>query len=327
MYAILTNCCDFRMIFVALLFVACTNSPKPSNSIVKKNAKIDSGYRWVKIYDSARWPKSYNFQLLANDDSLIVMHTKGTWVSADGNEFVKTSLTNAINNLAFLDYVQFQQSILGLGYFNGNIEQFSFTPTIFQTTDYRNWHVIATTSNLPKRFFYHPFVFDNKIWIIGGEDTSQQYADIWYSVDGIHWIKQNDNLPFGKRSNSKIVMLHDTLYLLNNDVWRSADAIHWEIVTPEIIEGVQVFGYEAIVFDQKIWLLGCNRNTLFSSEILVSEDGKIWKEMHAPWQPRGGIAATVFKNKIYMTGGKYGGTPNHPDFRYDNDLWVLEKIQ
>jgi hypothetical protein len=40
---------------------------------------------------------------------------------------------------------------------------------------------------------------------------------------------------------------------------------------------------------------------------------------------RGGIAATVHNNKIYMTGGKYGGTPNHPDFRYDNDVWTLEK--
>jgi hypothetical protein len=36
--------------------------------------------------------------------------------------------------------------------------------------------------------------------------------------------------------------------------------------------------------------------------------------------PHGRIAATVHKNKIYMTGGKYGGTPNHPNFRYDNDL-------
>jgi hypothetical protein len=26
-----------------------------------------------------------------------------------------------------------------------------------------------------------------------------------------------------------------------------------------------------------------------------------------------------------MTGGKYGGTPNHPDFQYDNDVWVLKK--
>jgi hypothetical protein len=26
-----------------------------------------------------------------------------------------------------------------------------------------------------------------------------------------------------------------------------------------------------------------------------------------------------------MTGGKYGGTPNQPEFIYSNDVWTLEK--
>jgi len=26
-----------------------------------------------------------------------------------------------------------------------------------------------------------------------------------------------------------------------------------------------------------------------------------------------------------MTGGKYGGTPDQPDFRYSNDVWTLER--
>jgi hypothetical protein len=115
------------------------------------------------------------------------------------------------------------------------------------------------------------------------------------------------------------------LYLLNNDVWSSTDGLNWEKVTDEIVKGEQLFGYSAQVFDNKIWLLGCNRNGQFSSQVLYSSDGKNWLSHTAPWLPRGGIAATVHRGKIYMTGGKYGGTPNHPDFRYDNDVWVLEK--
>ncbi len=56
-----------------------------------------------------------------------------------------------------------------------------------------------------------------------------------------------------------------------------------------------------------------------------STDGKNWEKQDAPWSPRGGIAAVVFKNKIYLTGGKYSGTPKAPDFRYSNDLWTLER--
>jgi hypothetical protein len=180
-------------------------------------------------------------------------------------------------------------------------------------------------SNLPARFFYHPFVFENKIWIIGGEDMKRKYADIWNSADGITWIKQKDDLPFGKRSGSQVVQMNDRLYLLDNDVWVSTDALNWEKLTDEIVKGEQIFGYSAQVMDNKVWLLGCNRNGQFTSQVLVSSDGKTWIGMDAPWSPRGGIASTVYRGKIYMTGGKYGGTPNHPDFRYSNDLWVLGK--
>ena len=44
--------------------------------------------------------------------------------------------------------------------------------------------------------------------------------------------------------------------------------------------------------------------------------------------PRGGIAATVHKGKLYMTGGKYGGFMKDgvtTEFVYSNDVWTLEK--
>ncbi|MGE5521948.1 MAG: hypothetical protein ACM3VS_18640 [Candidatus Dadabacteria bacterium] len=72
---------------------------------------------------------------------------------------------------------------------------------------------------------------------------------------------------------------------------------------------------------------GCNRNGKFSSQVLVSSDGKIWHTALAPWTPRGGIAATVQGGKIYMTGGKYGGKADKPEFIYSNDVWILEKTK
>jgi len=59
--------------------------------------------------------------------------------------------------------------------------------------------------------------------------------------------------------------------------------------------------------------------------VLVSSDGKNWEGQDAPWSPRGGIAGAVFGDKLYMTGGKYGGTPNQPNFIYSNDLWGLSR--
>jgi hypothetical protein len=173
-------------------------------------------------------------------------------------------------------------------------------------------------------FFYHPFVFENKIWIIGREDKNRKYADIWNSSDGVKWAKQKDDLPFGPRSNSQVVEMNGKLYLLNNDVWVSSDALNWTKLTNEIVRGEEIFGYSPQVMDNKIWLLGCNRNGQFTSQVLVSSDGETWTGMDAPWSPRGGVAATVYHGKIYMTGGKYGGTSDHPVFRYINDVWELD---
>lgn len=316
------------MLPVALLILlACQNTPKTDNKSTAKSeeVKTDSSYVWTKLLDSAEWRKNYNFQMFSQNDTIWTFHSDGNWFSIDGKKWIKSALSNPISNLAFLDYVNFKGAIFGLGYFKGNIEQFEFRPEIYRTTDFKSWTTISKTSNLPKRFFYHPFAFDNKIWIIGGEDKNTKYSDIWSSEDAITWTKQKENLPFGKRSGSQIVTLNNTLYLLDNDVWSSTDGVNWQKVADEIVKGEQILGYSAQVFDKKIWLLGCNRNGQFSSQVLFSSDGKNWFTQTAPWLPRGGIAATVHKNKIFMTGGKYGGTPNHPYFRYDNDVWTLEK--
>lgn len=305
------------------LAVGCFNE---SNHIREgKSYLADTSYSWKKLQDSSGWRKNYNFQLFTFRDTIWVFHSDGTWFSADGLKWQKSTLTNSIKNLAFLDYVLFKNAVLGLGHFEGNIEQNIFKPFIYSTTNFKNWDTISNQSNLPDRFFYHPFVYQDKIWIIGGEDKKTSYADIWNSADGVNWQKQKDNLPFGKRSSSQVVQLGEKLFLLNNDVWTSADGLNWELLSKEIVPGETIFGYSAIVYDQQIWLIGCNRNGLFSSEVLHSKDGKTWKAQKAPWLPRGGAATTVFNNSIYITGGKYGGTPNHPDFRYDNDIWVMEK--
>ncbi len=315
-------------LILGLCWVACTGPASRQHRVLKNQDKASAeltGYTWNKLTDSAQWARSYNYQMISLRDTLWVFHPAGIWFTTDAAEWHPSPLPNAIGNLAFLDYIAWKDAVYGLGYLEGNIERYTFTSAVFRTREMHHWDTVASISQLPERFFYHPFIFDNQIWIIGGEDRNGKYADIWQSPDGIQWAQKGNRLPFGERSNSQIVALNDSLYLLNNDVWSSSDGLHWHLVTEEIVPGEQVFGYTALVFDRKIWLLGCNRNGQFSSQVLVSADGKSWTSMQAPWSPRGGIAAAAHKGKIYMTGGKYGGTPDHTEFIYSNDIWVLTK--
>jgi hypothetical protein len=270
------NMTKLYLILLAFSLTTCVGkSGKTStNDSASAEPAIVGDYVWTKLLDSAGWKKSYDFQMFSIRDTLWVFHADGNWYSTDGKEWKRSLLPNAVGNISFLNYITFKDAVYGLGHFEGNIEKFKQEPVIYRTSDLQHWDTIARSSNLPPRFFYHPFVFDNKIWIIGGEDQNTQYSDIWNSADGIRWKKQKDNLVFGKRSRSQVVELNNRLYLLDNDVWSSKDGLNWQKETSEILKGQNIFGYAAVVFDNRIWLLGCNRNGKFSSQVLVSPDGK-----------------------------------------------------
>jgi hypothetical protein len=92
-----------------------------------------------------------------------------------------------------------------------------------------------------KRFFYHPFEFQNKLWIIGGEDKEKKYSDIWNSDDGILWTKQKEDLPFGNSNGAQFLIFKNKLYMLRNDVWSSTDGLNWEQLRQAIIPGEEIF--------------------------------------------------------------------------------------
>jgi hypothetical protein len=313
----------------AFLIFSCICS---CNGQIKKSTEPAKGYHWTELTDNAAFPKAYNFQIFAIRDTLWAMHHAGTWFSVDGSKWVKASLSNVLKDNAFLDYVWFKNALYALGTFQGNVERYRFTTAIHRTTDMKNWEMVATESTLPKRFFYHPFVFKGKLWIIGGNDGSNDFdgannfSDIWNSTDGVNWVKQADNLPFGKREHSQFVLFKDKIFMLNNDVWSSNDGLNW---TKEVdrLAKEDIFGYASVVYHNQIWLLGCNRDGVFQSQVLVSKDGKAWATMDAPWTPRGAATACVYKGKIIMTGGKYGGMSKDgqtTEFVYSNDVWALE---
>src|SRR6187551_729977 len=125
-----------------------------SNIFEKSYEPSKDLYRWTRLTDNAAFSKSYNFQLITYRDSLWAFHPDGNYYSLDGKTWTKSALTNVIHNLAFLDYVQFNNSIMGLGHFEGNIERFSQTTEINRTTDMKRWKRMSKESNLPRRFFY-----------------------------------------------------------------------------------------------------------------------------------------------------------------------------
>lgn len=295
---------------------------------IKSEAKAQI-YNWQNVTAKADYPTGYNYPVYIVDGKMLALNNGG-WFSADGKNWTKSSLPKSSLNSAFQKFVQFKGAIYALGTMEGNIEKMTLSSQISRTRDGKNWEIIAKHSNLPKRVFYGSAVFQDKIWLFGGMFENQEFEDIWNSSDGVNWQKVSDKMPWGKLQNLKAVVLKNRLFLIGDkDVWSSADGLNWQLETPSMANNlVFISGYSAAVWDDKIWLVGINRNGTFQSGVLYSSDGKNWHEMNAPWTPRGAVAVWVFNDKLYMTGGKYSFVERgETKFVYNNDVWAMSKAE
>lgn len=295
-------------------------------------------YVWTEIAERAGFPGAYNFPVFVVRGEMWAFHPEGNWRSNDGGRtWTRTELPLAGLNSAYQKYVQFGDWIYALGAMEGNYTNMRLSSSIRRTRDFKHWETLATESNLPARVFYGAVVLKDKIWLMGGYDGKRYYNDVWNSADGVHWQRVTERAAWSPRNASGgVVVFKDRLFLMGggvidgeqnpnpragHEIWSSADGISWTLVTDRTPRG---WGGTPVVFDGKLWLVGANRDGNFSRAVLVTEDGATWRELSAPWSPRGAAAAWVFDNQLYITGGKYSETVNGEiRFIYRNDVWRM----
>ena len=301
--------------------------------------KTNADYFWNIVTAKAEFSQSYGFPVFVIKEKIYAFHQEGIWTSTDGVNWVKAELPAIRSEANETRYIQFNNAVYALGQNKGNyLEGIQFGSTIRRTTDFKKWETVAEKSDLPDRVFYGSIVFGGKIWLMGGYDGKNYHNDIWNSVDGIRWNKVADSAAWSPR-NVGIVEFNNRLWIFgggvidgdreinpnsNKEVWSSEDAIKWKKVE---MKTERRLGGTAIVFDDKLWFVGANRNDGdFDSAVLVSEDGINWQSQSAPWSPRGAVAAWVFGDKLFMTGGKYSyAEKGKINFVYSNDVWAMSR--
>ncbi len=319
----------YFLFMLVVLITSCASDNKQTENATTNKAAAPllktSNYEWTQLTPNPGYSKAYNYQMFTVGKKVYVFHSDGVWESTDGITWTATGLPDIVKNQGFMDYVVFNDAVYAIGTFSGSLFDHILTTQIARTTDFKNWEILSKNSNLPKRFLFHPFVFQNKIWVIGGNNGETIFSDVWTSSDGVNWEKIADNLAFGERHSHFFVQLKDQLFMLSHDVWSSKDGIVWNMVNSQIA-GKDITGYTPVVFDDKIWLIGSNQGGKAGSEVLYSEDGLKWETQQAPWSARGMVAACVFNDQILISGGRYGGTDPVPsELEFLNDVWALKK--
>lgn len=295
-------------------------------------------YRWERIVDKAGYPEGYNYPVFVFGDWMVALNN-GAWLSNDGKNWTKTGLPDSGLNSAHQKYVQFNGAIYALGTMRGNYLTMQLSSKITRTRDFDTWETVAERSNLPERVFYGATVFNNKIWLVGGWDGKNYHNDVWNSTDGVKWDRVAEKTAWSPRLTRSLIVFKNRLWIFGggvldgekeinpnskNEVWSSRDGINWTQVKMKTERGG---GGTPVVFDNKLWFVGANRNDgIFGNAVLVSDDGVTWQARSAPWMPRGGVAVWEFGGKLFMTGGKYSHTENGEiKFIYSNDVWAMSK--
>lgn len=296
-------------------------------------------YTWSEVTSNAGYPKGYNYPVFVMNGEMRALKDGG-WISKDGKNWTNTGLPNIGLNSAYQRFVLFKDAVYALGTMRGNYLNMQLSSKISRSRDFKIWETLAEKSNLPDRVFYGALVFKDKIWLFGGWDGTRYYNDVWSSADGVKWTRVVERTNWTPRNPGVMTVFKDRIWLFggsvidgeksNNpnsgkEVWSSGDGVNW---TQVAINAPRQPGGTPIVFDNKLWMVGANRNKgYFGSTVFVSEDGVNWQEQFAPWSPRVAVAVWVYDNKLFMTGGKYSYTEPNGEikFVYNNDVWMMSK--
>lgn len=145
-------------------------------------------------------------------------------------------------------------------------------------------------------------------------------------------LQPRSSIFWKQRSSHALVVFHDKLWILGgydqetssslNDVWSSDDGgNHWTRVTEHAPWTARGF-HTALVFDDKIWVMGgATTNQISFNDVWYSNDGINWTQAtsNASWLPRKGHASVVFDNRMWVIGGKENNTSLFNDVWYSSD--------
>ena len=205
-----------------------------------------------------------------------------------------------INGLAHYNDVWWSTD--GTGWTNANARG----PAVEPATD-----PVTYRSHWSARWLYATVVFDDKMWVLGGNDGAFK-NDVWWSRDGTSWTNANASGHWSARYNHTTVVFDDKMWVLGgidgssrlNDVWWSADGASWTNANASGHWDARN-NHAAVVFDDKMWVLGGFDGSSRLNDVWWSADGRSWTNANASghWDARNNHTAVVFDDKMWVLGG------------------------
>lgn len=236
-------------------------------------------------------------------------------------------------------YAVFQEKMWIIG---GDPNQKHYQSDVWNSADGKIWTRVNGDQPVPwgPRALHYTVVFNDKIWVIGGQTVPQFataeeifYRDIWNSSDGVSWQQVIPKEPFWPQRGmiGGSVVFRGRMWILGggtydtpgiskrkyfNDVWSSADGVTWTQHLASAPWTPRQY-HDVAVFDDQMWVCeGYNETGGNRNDVWRSSDGINWRQLpNTPWKPRHAASLFAYDNALWMVAGN-NMTP---------DVWKLTR--
>ncbi len=308
------------------------------------------------------FPARYSHTSVVFDNKLWVMgsYHNDVWYSADGRDWVLATDNPGWATRRNQSFAVFDNKLWATGGrstdYDEDIEDYVYNNynDVWYSTDGITWIQATDSAQWPARYGHATIAFGNKLWISGGVHYSYDaeteaeefiaYTDVWYTEDGINWVKAMDEAPwlswietqppemkgqfaaFGNDlgGSNKFAVHNDELWVIANEldidmdemsfesttkVWHSADGITWTEAGGSPPPGN--LGAAVTVFDNKLWMMGGLSDFMSfesNNDVYYSTDGINWIQAtdNATWPARFGHTAAILNEQLYVLAGLTG---------------------
>ncbi len=159
---------------------------------------------------------------------------------------------------------------------------------VWSSTDGAAWTQVTSAAAFPARSNPAVFVYNNKLWVVGGKSGSTYLNDVWSSSDGANWTQVTTTTAFTGRFGHAVAVYNNEIFLAGGedasgvlgDLWVSEDS-------------------------------GLNWKQLQSGDV---------RALPANFPARTYFSFFVQGNTLYMAGG-LGAKNSNNQYTYRNDVW------
>ncbi len=187
------------------------------------------------------------------------------------------------------------------------------TPTIIPGAGIQ-WQEVTTAAQFSPRQQLACVVFNNMIWVLGGNTSSGAVNDVWNSADGANWNEVTSAAAWEGRDEHKALVYNNQIWIMGgsaasgtkNDVWYSNDGFNWGCTTTAAAWS-QRLRMGVVVFNNQMWVMGGESGTgnVVYNDVWYSSDGVNWgyTTTAAAWAARQGLSAVVYNGAMWVSGG------------------------